>query len=154
MISGKLRREVPLYLMLVPGLAIILIYCYVPMAGIGIAFQHFIPAKGFFRSEWVGMDNFEYIVKLPDTFRVLWNTVIIAVMKMILGLIVPLVVALLLNEVTRSGFKRSVQTMIYLPHFLSWVILGGILVDILSPSEGIVNGIVKAFGGNPVFPRR
>ncbi|RED89105.1 MULTISPECIES: ABC transporter permease [Cohnella] len=151
MISGKLRREVPLYLMLVPGLAIILIYCYVPMAGIGIAFQHFIPAKGFFSSEWAGMDNFEYIVKLPDTFRVLWNTVIIAVMKMILGLIVPLVVALLLNEVTRSGFKRSVQTMIYLPHFLSWVILGGILVDILSPSEGIVNGIVTAFGGKPVF---
>ncbi|QNK55802.1 MULTISPECIES: sugar ABC transporter permease [Paenibacillus] len=151
MFSGKLYRELPLYLMLIPGLIIILIYSYLPMIGIGIAFQRFIPAKGFFDSEWIGMSNFAYIVQLPDTFPVLWNTVIIAVLKMIAGLIVPLVVSLLLNEVSKSAFKRGVQTLIYLPHFLSWVILGGILVDLLSPSEGLVNQVVKALGGEAVF---
>jgi putative aldouronate transport system permease protein len=151
MFSGKLYRELPLYLMLIPGLIIILIYSYLPMIGIGIAFQRFIPAKGFFDSEWIGMSNFAYIVQLPDTFPVLWNTVIIAVLKMIAGLIVPLVVSLLLNEVSKSAFKRGVQTLIYLPHFLSWVILGGILVDLLSPSEGLVNQVIKALGGEAVF---
>lgn len=151
MISGKLYRELPLYLMLIPGLIIIFIYSYVPMIGIGIAFQRFIPAKGFFHSEWIGLSNFTYILQLPDTFPVLWNTVIIAVLKMIAGLIVPLVVSLLLNEVSKSAFKRGVQTLIYLPHFLSWVILGGILVDLLSPSEGLVNQAIKALGGDAVF---
>jgi putative aldouronate transport system permease protein len=151
MFSGKLYRELPLYLMLIPGLIIILIYSYLPMIGIGIAFQRFIPAKGFFDSEWIGMSNFAYIVQLPDTFPVLWNTVIIAVLKMIAGLIVPLIVSLLLNEVSKSAFKRGVQTLIYLPHFLSWVILGGILVDLLSPSEGLVNQVIKALGGEAVF---
>ncbi|MCU6709669.1 ABC transporter permease subunit [Paenibacillus sp. J5C_2022] len=151
MFSGKLYRELPLYLMLIPGLIILFIYSYLPMIGIGIAFQRFIPAKGFFDSEWIGMSNFAYIVQLPDTFPVLWNTVIIAVLKMIAGLIVPLVVSLLLNEVSKSAFKRSVQTLIYLPHFLSWVILGGILVDLLSPSEGLVNQVIQALGGEAVF---
>lgn len=116
-----------------------------------MAFQHFIPAKGFFGSEWVGFDNFEYLINLPDTFQVLFNTIYIALMKMVVGLLVPITIALLLNEVRAEFFKRGVQTLIYLPHFLSWIILGGILIDILSPSTGIVNLFLKEIGIKPQF---
>lgn len=116
-----------------------------------MAFQHFIPAKGFFGSEWVGFDNFKYLFHLPDTFQVLFNTIYIALMKIIVGLLVPITVALLLNEVRAEFFKRGVQTLIYLPHFLSWIILGGILIDILSPSTGIVNLFLKEIGIKPQF---
>jgi len=122
------------------------------MVGVIIAFQRFIPAKGLFgHQEWVGLDNFRYMLALPDTYKILRNTVFIAGMKIIVGLIIPIIFALLLNEVRKEWFKRSVQTMIYLPHFLSWVIFGGILIDILSPSEGIVNKILELVGIGPIY---
>lgn len=121
------------------------------MVGISIAFQNFMPARGFFGSQWVGWANFEYIFMLPDFKRALWNTVYIAVMKIILGQVAPIVTALLLNEMRNYFVKRSVQTIIYLPHFLSWVLLGGILLDLLSPSHGIVNQILGVFGVEPIF---
>ncbi|WP_217592885.1 sugar ABC transporter permease [Cohnella sp. GbtcB17] len=151
MLSGKTRRELPLYLMLLPGLILIVLYQYVPMAGIAIAFQKFTPFKGWFGSEWVGLDNLRFALALPDAEQVIWNTVYISAMKIAAGLVVPLAISLLLNEVTRTVVKRGVQTLIYLPHFLSWVILGGILIDILSPSEGIVNQALQAIGFKPVF---
>ncbi|AEI42876.1 ABC transporter permease [Paenibacillus mucilaginosus] len=148
----KLRRELPLHFMILPGLLFIVIFSYIPMAGIMIAFQKFIPAKGLFGDQkWIGWDNFEYVMNLPNFGQVLWNTLFIASLKLVLGLIVPIVFAVLLNEVKNEFVKRSVQTTIYLPYFLSWVVLGGILIDILSPSGGIMNSFLKAIGLPQVF---
>jgi putative aldouronate transport system permease protein len=122
------------------------------MAGIIIAFQKFIPAKGLFGNQkWIGLDNFRYVFQLPNFSSVLWNTVSISLMKIALGIVIPIVFAILLNEVKNSGLKRSIQTAVYLPHFLSWVILGGILIDILSPSDGLANKVIKLFGFKPIF---
>ncbi|WP_238649451.1 ABC transporter permease [Paenibacillus piscarius] len=149
---SKLRKELPLHLMLLPGLIMIILFSYVPMAGVMIAFQKFIPAKGLFGDQkWVGFDNFEYVMSLPNFTQVLWNTLFISSLKLILGLIVPLVFAILLNELASNVIKRTVQTAIYLPYFLSWVVLGGILIDILSPSGGIVNEFLGLFGVSKIF---
>ncbi|GFZ75680.1 protein lplB [Paenibacillus marchantiophytorum] len=148
----KMWRELPLHLMMLPGLVLIVLFSYVPMAGIIIAFQKFIPAKGLFGDQrWVGLDNFRYVMNLPSFNQVLWNTLFISSLKLILGLIVPIIFAILLNELKNEVIKRSVQTTIYLPYFLSWVVLGGILIDILSPSSGIVNQLLGAFGLNKIF---
>lgn len=141
----------PLHLMLVPGILVLLVFCYYPMAGIVIAFQKFIPIKGLFGSGWIGLGNFRYVLKMPDIWQVLYNTVFIASMKIVLGMIVPIIIAILLNELKNMLIKRGVQTLIYLPHFMSWVILGGILVDVLSPSEGVVNQLMQALGLDTVF---
>jgi len=121
------------------------------MFGLSIAFQRFIPARGILGSEWVGLRNFAFVMSLPDTYEVLWNTVFIASMKVVAGLIVPVTIAILLNEIRKERVKRTFQTLIYLPHFLSWVILGGILIDILSPSYGIVNGFLGLFRIQPIY---
>ncbi|MDQ0901085.1 MULTISPECIES: sugar ABC transporter permease [unclassified Paenibacillus] len=150
--TRKIWRELPLHLMILPGLVLIVLFSYVPMAGIVIAFQKFIPAKGLFGDQrWVGLENFKYLMNLPSFTQVLWNTLFISSLKLILGLIVPIVFAILLNELKNEVIKRSVQTTIYLPYFLSWVVLGGILIDILSPSSGIVNQLLGAFGINKIF---
>lgn len=150
--KAKWLRELPLHVMILPGLILIVLFSYIPMAGITIAFQRFIPAKGLFGDQqWVGWDNFEYVMSLPNFTQVLWNTLIISSFKLILGLIVPIVFAVLLNELKNNMIKRSVQTAIYLPYFLSWVVLGGILIDILSPSGGIVNGFLGLLGIPKIF---
>ncbi|MFD0712896.1 ABC transporter permease [Paenibacillus sp. GCM10027626] len=144
-------REAPLHLMMVPGIVLLLIFSYGPMIGIIMAFQRFNPIKGFFKSQWIGFDNFQFILQIPDVRQVVWNTVFIAFMKIAAGLIVPVILALLLNELKSRYMKRSIQTIIYLPYFLSWVLLAGILIDILSPAGGIVNQFLGLFGAQPVF---
>lgn len=148
---ANFSRKIPLHLMMIPAIVILLLYAYGPMIGIVMAFQKFIPTKGFFGSEWVGLENFIYLAKLPTTFQVIKNTFVIAFMKIIAGLVFPILFALLLNEVTSKRFKKSVQTIIYIPHFLSWIILSGIIIDILSPSEGIVNKFIIQMGFEPIF---
>ena len=146
------KKELPLHLMLLPGLIIILIFSYVPMGGLIIAFQDFIPSKGLFgNQEWIGLKNFEYVFNLPGFGQAMKNTVIIAFWKIVLGLVVPIVFALMLNEVHRIIFKKTVQTIVYLPYFLSWVVLGGIFLDILSPGSGVVNQVITALGGDEIF---
>lgn len=137
--------------MLLPCLIVIAIFSYGPMFGLVMAFQKFSPAKGIFGSDWTGLDNFRYVLNLPSFVQVVWNTFYISCMKIVMGLAVPLLFSLLLNELRRQFLKRTIQTLIYLPHFLSWVILGGILLDILSPTKGIVNQWIQWFGGEPVF---
>lgn len=149
--NRKRVQEIPLHLMLLPGVILTFIFHYIPMFGIVMAFQKFVPAKGIFKSQWVGMDNFKYFFMMPNFQSVLFNTIFIAVLKIIAGLIVPIFFALLLNEVGKTVFKRTVQTIIYFPHFLSWVILGGIFIDILSPSTGIVNNFLGVFGIEPIY---
>ncbi|SHJ44810.1 putative aldouronate transport system permease protein [Anaerocolumna jejuensis DSM 15929] len=148
---GKFKRELPLHLMILPGLILVFIFSYVPMAGLTMAFQNFIPSKGLFgEQKWIGLENFNFIFHLPGFTRALRNTVIIAFWKILLGLAVPIIFALLLNEVHSRKVHRVVQTIVYLPYFMSWVILSGILVDILS-ANGIVNETLKSLGMNPVF---
>ncbi|MBP1991877.1 putative aldouronate transport system permease protein [Paenibacillus eucommiae] len=149
--NNRFKTEVPLHFMLLPGVIIVLIYNYFPMSGIVMAFQNFIPTKGITGSEWVGWDNFSYLFSLPDTQQVIGNTLYIAILKIVVGLIAPITVALLLNEVAKQWFKKTIQTLVYIPHFLSWIILGGILIDLLSPSEGVVNQIITSMGFEPVF---
>lgn len=154
--SPRRRRisgyELPLHLMLIPGIVIIFIFHYIPLGGLVIAFQRFIPAKGLFGNQkWVGLQNFEYIFSMPNTMNVLTNTVVIAGAKIVLNLIIPITVALMLNELRSTKLKRTVQTVIYFPHFLSWIIFGSIIMDLLSPQNGIVNRLLGALGADPIF---
>lgn len=149
---NSLKRERPLHLMMLPGVIFLIVFAYVPMIGIMIAFQKFNPAKGLFGHQlWIGLDNFRYILTMPNTWRVVWNTFFIATLKIIAGMFIPIIFALLLNECRNVFFKRSVQTMIYFPYFLSWIILGGVMIDILSPSEGIVNSLIGLLGIKPIY---
>lgn len=148
----KLKREIPLHLMILPGFILLVLFSYLPMAGIVIAFQKFIPAKGIFGAQkWIGLANFDYVFHLPSFISVIRNTVVISFFKIALGLLIPIAFAILINEIQNAKLKGIIQTSIYLPHFLSWVVLGGILIDILSPSEGLVNAAIKAMGMQPVF---
>ena len=148
----KLKKEFPLHAMILPGFIMLLLFSYLPMAGIVIAFQKFIPAKGLFGDQqWIGLKNFEYVMQLPTFLSIIRNTITISTAKIVLSLFVPLVFSILINEVKNARFKRSVQTVIYLPHFLSWVVLGGIFIDILSPSDGLVNNVLKSLGAQPIF---
>jgi len=145
-------RELPLYIMLIPAVVLVFIYSYGAMAGVVIAFQKFIPAKGMFGDQqWVGWKNFQTLFSMPNIWPVIRNTVVIAFFKLIGGVIVPVTFALLLNEIRNLFTKRIFQTMVYLPHFLSWVILSGILINLLSPSEGLVNIFMTKLGIEPIF---
>ncbi len=145
------KRELPMHVMLLPAVVVVLIFSYGPLAGLVMAFQDFQPDKGFLHSPWVGMANFEFLLLLPGSVKTLWNTIYIAFLKGVFGLITPLITALLLNELRSLRYKRTLQTILYLPHFLSWVILSGILIDVLSPSSGVINMVLKAVGVEPIF---
>ena len=148
----RLKRELPLHLMLIAPLLVIFVFSYVPMAGIVIAFQRFIPARGLFGDQkWVGFENFTYVFQLPSVLRALKNTIVIAFLKIVFGQLTPIAFALLINELINVKLKKAIQTSIYLPHFLSWVILAGVLIDILSPRYGLLNRLLGGFGIEPVF---
>ena len=138
------------HLMLLPGMIFVLIFNIMPLFGTVIAFQNFIPAKGILHSRWVGLDNFKYMFQLDDSRQIIFNTVYISFMKIVLNLIVPVCTAILINELVFKRFKKGMQTIIYFPHFMSWVILAGIVTDLLS-SNGIVNKIIQSFGREPVL---
>ncbi|WP_338555554.1 ABC transporter permease subunit [Paenibacillus sp. KS-LC4] len=138
------------YLMLLPGFSWLTLFSIVPLFGIAIAFQDFNPGLGVFHSEWIGLENFKYMFTLNDSKTIFFNTIFIAVMKIIGNMIVPLIFALLLNELRLAIFKKWIQTIVYLPHFLSWVILSGILLDIFS-YNGPINGILSIFDINPIL---
>ena len=137
-------------LMLLPGIIMLLIFAVVPMFGILIAFQNYVPAKGITGSEWVGLENFKTLLMLPDSFEVLRNTLVLAIAKMVLGTVVPVLFALMLNEVTQDKMKKFIQTSVYLPYFLSWVLLGSIFLSMLQ-LDGVVNYVIELFGGEPVM---
>lgn len=147
-----LKRELPLHAMILPSVIMVFVFAYIPLYGLTIAFKKFNPAKGMLGDNpWCGLENFKYIFSLPDIDRVFLNTVVIAVLKIVIGTLVAIVVALLLNECRCRSLKRGVQTLIYFPYFISWIILGGIMADILSPSDGMVNQLIQFLGGNPIY---
>lgn len=139
-----------LHLMLLPAILVALIFKYAPMPGIIMAFQDFKPWLGISGSSWIGWDNFNLMFSMHDSVQVIWNTITISVLKIIFGLVIPVTFALLLNEVRNIGLKRSIQTLVYLPHFMSWVILGGILLDLLS-LEGILNRLITSLHWEPIM---
>jgi putative aldouronate transport system permease protein len=149
--ARKFKRNIPLHLMLIPGVIVIFIYNYIPMAGLIMAFQNYKPTKGIFRSDWVGLDNFKMFMSYPNVEQIIFNTVFIACAKLILGIIVPVIFALLLNEIRNVRYVKIVQTIVYLPNFLSWVILGSVFATVLSPSNGIVNHIIEFLGGEAKY---
>ena len=136
-------------LMLFPGYLWLILFSVVPMVGFVFAFQDFVPGRGFFGSDWVGLDNFAYLFSLDDSRIVFFNTLAISVAKIIGFVLVPLVFSLMLNELRVGLMKRWIQTIVYLPHFLSWVILGGIMLDIFS-LHGPVNTMLASLGGTTV----
>jgi len=132
-------------LMTLPGLLLLVLFCYVPMGGIIMAFENYVPSRGILGSEWVGLENFRYLFSMPDVSQVIGNTVIIAVSKMVLGIAVPVAFAILLNEVCSVGFRRVVQTIVYLPNFISWVVAASLIFTLFG-SEGVINRLIQDMG--------
>ncbi|WP_235550238.1 ABC transporter permease [Paenibacillus sp. Soil724D2] len=139
------------YSMIVPGLLFFIIFIYIPLCGSIIAFQDYNIFNGVFHSKFVGLKHFENLFAYPEFYRVLKNTLIISLYQLVLGFPTPIILALLLNEVRKMLFKRIIQTVLYLPHFLSWVIVGGLFINLLSPRVGMINEMITYFGGEPIF---
>ena len=142
----RLCRERALHLMLLPSIVLLFLFHYIPLGGIVIAFQDYSPVRGILRSDWVGLGNFTYIFSLPTFPRVLRNTLLIACGKVVLNILVPVTFALLLNEIRSAVFKRTIQTVAYLPHFLSAVVVCSITYQLFSVEDGVINHILNALG--------
>ncbi len=147
----RLKRDYPLYLMLLLPVLLHVVYNYIPMfSGFIIAFQKYLPAKGIWGSKFVGLKNFLTLFTMPGFFRALRNTITLSLWKIALGVIVPVAFSIMLNELKSTTLKKSIQTLIYLPHFLSWVLLAGIFTKLLS-GHGVVNKMIEALGGHSVM---
>lgn len=138
------------YILLLPGILFLILFKYTPMYGVVIAFQDFNIFDGIAGSRWVGLEQFSKLVHSEEFAKVFVNTLLISVYKIVILFPLPIFIALILNEVRVMIFKRTIQTIIYLPHFLSWVIISGLFLTILSPSGGLVNNIIQYFGGEPI----
>ncbi|TMV46885.1 sugar ABC transporter permease [Paenibacillus mesophilus] len=147
---SDIRKDWDLYVALIPGIAFILLFKYTPMYGIVIAFKDFNIFDGLAASPWVGFKHFEKLFASDSFMHVFQNTLIISFYKLFFLFPLPIIVAILLNELKNMAFKRGVQTVIYLPHFLSWVIVSGLFIDLLSTNGGLVNKIIVALGGEPI----
>ncbi|MCK9479134.1 MAG: ABC transporter permease subunit [Firmicutes bacterium] len=139
-----------LYFLMIPGLLYLFIFKYLPMYGIVIAFQDFNIISGIAKSEWVGFANFIKLFKSDEFYSVLTNTLLISCYKLLFTFPIPILIAVILNEIRNGMYKKVIQTIIYMPHFLSWVIVSGLFVSILSPTSGLVNMLIKAFGGESI----
>lgn len=146
------RKSKYLFLMLVPALIWYAVFHYGPLYGILLAFKDFSPMKGIWASPWVGWDHFKFLFfQSPDFMRIFRNTVIISLYHLVFGFPAPVILALLLNEIRFGLFKKIAQSISYIPHFFSWVVLAGIVTVMLSPSEGPVNYILQLFGLEPIY---
>ena len=147
--ASKFRRNLPqlwpLYVMVIPALIHLVLLSYYPMYGIRIAFQDYKPALGFDKSPWVGLKQFQLMLENPSFWQIFRNTIVIATSKIITLQFCAVILALLLNEVRKLLFKRSVQSLVYLPYFLSWIVLGGIMLEMLG-SSGVVNQLMQRMG--------
>lgn len=139
------RKQLTHHLMMMPGMFFLLLFSYIPMVGIVMAFQDFIPAKGIMGSEFVGLKHFKYMFQLPDIFKIIRNTLVISIGKILLGTFMAIAFSILLNEIRKKFLKKTVQTIVYLPHFLSWVVLASVVVNMFN-LDGSVNQIVTQLG--------
>lgn len=148
--SGHAGKEkVMFHLMMLPGMIMLVIFVFVPLFGSVMAFENYSPAKGIFGSKWVGFDNFQFIFSLPDSRQVFVNTLIIAFGKLVFNIIIPVLFAILLNEIRVKVFKKTFQTIVYLPHFLSWVVLATVVTNMFSLT-GPFNSVISSLGGTPI----
>lgn len=148
---GNMRVFGSYYVMLIPGILFFLIFCYGPMYGMIIAFQDYYPLKGISGSAFVGLKHFKALFTNPFFLPVLRNTLVISLYKLLICFPGPIILCLALNEITRPGFKKVVQSISYLPHFISWVVVSGIIIEFLSPSRGPINILLKNLGLEPIF---
>ncbi|NRG32584.1 sugar ABC transporter permease [Bacillus circulans] len=139
------KEEMFYHSMLLPGMIFLIIFTFVPMFGVIMAFQDYVPAKGIMASEFVGFEHFKYMFSLPDIGKLFRNTIVIAIGKIVLGSLLAIVFAILLNEVRLKLLKKSIQTIVYLPHFLSWVVLASVVVNMFS-LDGTINQLLAFFG--------
>ena len=142
----RLKRDWRLYLMLLIPVTWYLLFCYKPMIGVMIAFQKYSLVKGMWGSKFVGLKNFEFVMGLRDFPLALKNTLYLNLLGLIMGFPVPIVLAIMLNEIRSKGGKRVSQTLLYLPHFLSWIIIGGMVLKIFAPTTGVVNAMLLKWG--------
>lgn len=139
-----------MYMMLIPAIVFYIVFHYIPMAGVTMAFKKFNPMLGIWGSPWVGTTYFEKLFKMTKFHQVFKNTISISLIRLVFGFPFPIIVSLMLNELRSNRLKRVVQTSIYIPQFISWVVVGGIITNLLSPDSGVVNGIIKSLGGKPI----
>ncbi|MCR8633284.1 sugar ABC transporter permease [Paenibacillus sp. N5-1-1-5] len=139
-----------LYFMLFPGVLYFILFKYLPMWGVLIAFQDYSPFSGFWDSSWVGMKHFQTIFDNESTIQIFKNTIILAVYNLFFFFPLPIMIALLLNEMRKELFKRFIQTLIYIPHFISWVVVVGIAYILFTTEDGIVNNMLVYFGGDKI----
>jgi putative aldouronate transport system permease protein len=147
---SAIKKDPWLYILLIPGLLYFIIFKYLPMFGIIIAFQDYQPYLGILKSEWVGFEHFRDFFTNPDFFKLLRNTLLISLYNLVFSFPLPIVLALLLNEVKNSAFKRTVQTMVYVPHFISWVVVASITYVLLTTEGGVINEILFRLTGNKI----
>ncbi|WP_282943224.1 ABC transporter permease subunit [Paenibacillus sp. RC67] len=147
----KLKQNLPLLIMFVPVIAFYLIFKYAPMVGVIVAFKSYNFADGIFGSPWVGLKNFHILFSNPKSLLIIRNTLVLSLMSIFIGFPFPIMLAIMLNEVKKIWFKKTVQTLVFLPHFLSWVIVGGMVVTIFSQESGVINHWIQQWTGS-AFP--
>ncbi|KUP23515.1 ABC transporter permease subunit [Paenibacillus sp. FSL R7-0345] len=148
--SHQLKVYWPLYVMAIPGMIFLIVFKFIPLAGAVIAFKDYSVFQGFIDSPWAGFKHFETLLKHPDFLRVFSNTLLLGLFKLTIVFPIPVLLAMMINEIRKSALKKGIQTALYIPHFLSWVIVGGILFDFFSLS-GMFNIVLGWFGSEPVL---
>lgn len=146
-----IKKNWDLYLLIAPVTIYFIVFKYMPMYGVQIAFKNFVAKKGIWNSPWVGLKHFIRFFNSYNFGELMTNTLGVSLYSLIVGFPIPILLALMMNEVKNKYFKKTVQTMTYAPHFLSTVVLVGMLTAFLSPSSGVINQIIKAFGGQPIY---
>ncbi|MDX8045326.1 ABC transporter permease subunit [Gracilibacillus sp. S3-1-1] len=146
LLKKRIKRGIPLYLMMLPGVLFFLLFKYLPMFGLSVAFMEYDPFSGFFGSEWVWFAHFERLFQERIFLDLLWNTFVLSIYDLVFYFPAPIILALLLNEVRIKWFRTSIQTILYTPHFISWVVIVGITAMLFSTQSGVINNLLHAFG--------
>lgn len=151
LINRSVKKYWDLYLLLIPTIAYFLIFKYLPMLGLRMSFRDFVPKLGYSGSRWVGLQYFSRFFSFYSSWQIIGNTLLLSALNLLFTFPMPIVLALLLNEMHAAHYKKLIQTITYAPHFLSTVVIVGMITAFCSPSSGVVNSIIKAFGGEPVY---
>lgn len=146
----RLKQNIPLFIMLFPVIAYYILFKYWPMGGLVIAFKNYNFADGILHSPWVGLKNFKVLFSSASTLQIIWNTFWLSFLNLAVGFPVPIFLAILLNEVRKTWFKKWVQTIVYLPHFFSWVIVAGLVLSLFATDYGSINKVLKLFNIEPI----
>jgi len=144
--TQRFKTNMPLWLMFVPVIIFYLVFKYAPMAGLVIAFKNYTFYEGIWGSQWVGFDNFQMLFTQAQSLQIIRNTLLLSVLSVVVAFPFPIILAIMLNEARKKWFQRTVQTLVYLPHFFSWVIVGGLVVTIFAQT-GIVNVLLERLTG-------